>query len=100
MEAEDLQQQLSAKPIWSAVRRTQDLISNAVKNFHKLPPHVFVPHMRNTTTFTSDSEADSEAINKPAIVEELKLAQLYIDSIKPFLEACDFIALGIEDAVA
>ena len=96
MEAEDLQQQLSAKPIWSAVRRTQDLISNAVKNFHKLPPHVFVPHMRNTTTFSSDSEA----INKPAILEELKLAQLYIDSIKPFLEACDFIALGIEDAVA
>ena len=52
--------------------------------------------MRKTMAFCSDSEA----INHDASPEELYSAQLYSDSLKPVVEIRDFIALGINDAVA
>jgi hypothetical protein len=96
VEIEDLQQRLIAKRTWSVVRKTQDLINDAVKYFRKLPPHVIVPHMRKTTTYSSDMDA----MNHPASPKELKSAQLYIDSLIPVVEVRDFIALGVEDAIA
>ena len=91
-----IKQQSFSRRTWSVVQSVQDLINDAVTNFHKLPGHTVVPHMRTLAAYKSDAEA----IKTAASDEELASAKSYIESIKLDISVRDFVEEGIEDAVA
>lgn len=88
--------QLAATPEHRLWRLYPDLIADAVANMRKLPGLALVPHMRSVADYPSDSCA----IAVPPTAQELESAHTYVQTLAPQVEVQDFLARGIEDAVA
>ena len=94
--AEDLRAEIQNLTTWTVHRDFNDVVRYVLRRVKTLSAHAIVPHMRKV----GDFENSEDAIGTAPTNEELVSARSYIESLDINIQFKDFVAEGIDDAVA